>query len=221
VLTVFWLNVTPASAQTGNWTDEGNYDISWYNSSGTEFTISTAQELAGLAYLVNTINRFDGKTIYLMNDIDLGGKNWVAIGRGRLNVNNASSLPFNGTFDGNGFTIFNMFSEIQDAPSYAYAYAGLFGYNNGTIKNVNIASSCTVYAYSSTLCTGVCDSYSRSGAYAGGVAAWNDGTIKNCINESNVSAYSNGPSSANGIAYGTVINCYSNSLVNGAIVVLR
>ena len=45
----FFLLETP----TTKWTDEGNYDISWYSADATEFTISTAQELAGLAYLVN------------------------------------------------------------------------------------------------------------------------------------------------------------------------
>lgn len=36
----------------GNWTDNGNYDISWYNDTDSDFTLSDAADLAGLAVLV-------------------------------------------------------------------------------------------------------------------------------------------------------------------------
>ena len=48
----------------GKWTDEGNYDISWYNETDTEFVLYTAEELAGLSSLLkNDICDFKGKTI--------------------------------------------------------------------------------------------------------------------------------------------------------------
>ena len=54
-------------------------DTSWYNETDTVFTISTADQLAGLAQLVNGgVDSFEGKTIILGNDIDLSdyGEGW-------------------------------------------------------------------------------------------------------------------------------------------------
>lgn len=36
-----------------SWTDEDNYDISWYNASATSFELSDAEDLAGLAMITN------------------------------------------------------------------------------------------------------------------------------------------------------------------------
>ena len=44
---------TPDTGFSDNWTSSGNYTISWFDNSKSEFHISTAKELAGLAYLVN------------------------------------------------------------------------------------------------------------------------------------------------------------------------
>ena len=57
-----------------NW--DGTADTSWYTSApdASEYHISTAEQLAGLAQLVNdkaTPVLFGGKTIYLDNDLDL------------------------------------------------------------------------------------------------------------------------------------------------------
>ena len=59
-----------------NW--DGTADTSWYTSApdASEYHISTAEQLAGLAQLVNDKTAsvsFEGKTIYLDNDLDLSG----------------------------------------------------------------------------------------------------------------------------------------------------
>ena len=46
-------------------------DTSWYNEEDTEFTLTTTEQLYGLAQLVNEGNSFYQKTIKLGNDIDL------------------------------------------------------------------------------------------------------------------------------------------------------
>lgn len=46
-------------------------DTSWYNDTDTEFTLTTAEQMYGLAELVNGGNPFVGKTIKLGGDIDL------------------------------------------------------------------------------------------------------------------------------------------------------
>ena len=84
------------SAATWN----GTADTSWYtgHESETEYHITTAEQLAGLAQLVNDKTAsvsFEGKTIYLDNDLDLSGSQWTPIGNGDNFVRH-----FAGTFDG-------------------------------------------------------------------------------------------------------------------------
>ena len=106
----------------------------WYtkNPNADVFEISTADELRGLASLVNSPipTTFAGKTIALAKDIDLGGVNFAPIG------NNSTTNSFRGVFDGQGYTISGLsVSGVQ--------YAGLFGYvgADGQIKNVNVVAS--------------------------------------------------------------------------------
>lgn len=131
--------------QSNWWTSEGNYDVSWYDESRTEFTISTPEQLAGLAYLVNTCHQFWGKTVILANDIDLAEHLWVPIGR---NSRNAQSVAiFGGTFDGGGYVIRNLNISMK---AYSYAQGsttclvGFFGYSSGVIENVTLAEDCAV-----------------------------------------------------------------------------
>lgn len=63
---------------------DGAVDLSWYNGTDTEFTITAARQLAGVAELVNSnTTDFAGKTIRLGADISLlryeeTGKPWWA-----------------------------------------------------------------------------------------------------------------------------------------------
>ncbi|MDR0517404.1 MAG: hypothetical protein LBH25_10220 [Fibromonadaceae bacterium] len=60
----------------------GKADTKWYKKSETEFTITTPEQLAGLAKLVNSGNDFYGKTVKLGADIMLndtaGWQNWAS-----------------------------------------------------------------------------------------------------------------------------------------------
>jgi uncharacterized repeat protein (TIGR02543 family) len=68
------------------------------------------------------INNDLGASYRLKNDIDLGGVEWIPLG------NNLT--PFTGIFDGQWYTI----SGINITTSQTYI--GLFGYNEGTLKNI-------------------------------------------------------------------------------------
>ena len=109
------------------WTDEGNYDLSWYDPDEDTYMIDTGAKLAGVAVLVNGLNgntatSFSGKTIMLSGDIDLSSLYWTPIG--------TSSANFKGSFDGNGKIIRNMRVDTTNI------YSGLFGYVKGsTIQN--------------------------------------------------------------------------------------
>ncbi len=89
---------------------DGTANTAWYteNMSSTLFTINTAEELAGLADIVNSgTYAFAGATITLTADLDLSGHNWTSIGQ---------DPPFSGTFDGDGYTISNMTMGTVSSP---------------------------------------------------------------------------------------------------------
>ena len=111
------------SAPTTSWADYA--DTSWYSSSKTEFTITTAAQLAGLAKLVNNGNYFIGQTIKIGNDIDLSAHKWVSIGiAAGLNsdLNSSQAKAFSGVFDGGGYTISGLYQQSSEYGS------GLFGF---------------------------------------------------------------------------------------------
>ncbi len=121
---------------------DGTTVTSWYNDTDTEFVITTAEQLAGLAELVDGGNTFAGKTIKLGVDIDLyhladGATDptcFDPIGSYR------NDKIFEGVFDGQNHTIANM-SQNTWALDNGYYYGdlglGLFGaVENATIKNL-------------------------------------------------------------------------------------
>lgn len=95
------------------------------------YVISTAEELAQFAAMVNNGNTFKDKTVKLANNINLGNREWTPIGKpGATTTDFVNS--FKGIFDGQGHTISNLNVSNE-------AFAGLFGLaHNAKIKNVNI-----------------------------------------------------------------------------------
>lgn len=98
---------------TDSWRDVA--DTSWYNQTELTFNITTAEALAGLSFLVEDGETFEGKTISIDSDINLDGKLWLPIGKD-------ISLPFSGTIIGNNKTISNLWiNNLYDG------FIGLFG----------------------------------------------------------------------------------------------
>ena len=112
---------------------DGSVDTSWYtrNPGAASYTITTAEQLAGLAKLVNDgTQNFAGRTIYLGADLDLNNREWTSIGT-------SSSRSFRGTFDGQGHTISKLTQTLEKN-----ANGGLFGYvYGGTITGVTLSDS--------------------------------------------------------------------------------
>ena len=147
-----------------NW--DGTADTSWYTSApdASEYHISTAEQLAGLAQLVNdkaTPVLFGGKTIYLDNDLDLSGTQWTPIGNGNNFVRH-----FAGTFDGQHHKIMNLYHHYTGDE---LVRNGLFGVvsDGGTLKNLLVIDA---------------DIASNDGSLLAGILAdWvNGGTVENC-----------------------------------------
>ena len=130
-----------------NW--DGTADTSWYTSApdASAYHISTAEQLAGLAQLVNAdpgTTNFAGKAFYLDNDIDLSGYEWISIGTGKGGSN--PKYSFCGVFDGQGHVISNLYSHesyIEGADeSHNLLRNALFGsVYNGKVKNLGVASA--------------------------------------------------------------------------------
>lgn len=121
---------------------DGAVNTSWYNDTDTEFIIKTAKELAGFAELVDSGNTFADKTIKLGNNINLycEGENGEPVSFDPIGDKSA----FEGTFDGNGHTISNLY---QSGWAFNYEWGkygsiGLFGkVKDATIKNVTISGA--------------------------------------------------------------------------------
>ena len=95
-----------AAGTTDSW--DGTADTSWYDENETVFHLQTAEQLAGMAKLINDDTAyFKDKTVYLDNDLDLGGHEWISIGDGA----NTDVGSFQGVFDGQSHVVYNLYSH--------------------------------------------------------------------------------------------------------------
>ena len=130
-----------------NW--DGTADTSWYTSApdASEYHIYTAEQLAGLAQLVNAdlgTTNFAGKTFYLESDLDLSGHEWISIGT--VLGGDKPGYSFCGVFDGQRHVISNLYSHDSDTDGYDVANNlgrnALFGnVYNGEVKNLGVANA--------------------------------------------------------------------------------
>ena len=204
-------------------------------SSYQPYQISSAEQLAELANLVNAANStYNLATYKLTCNLDLsaygknynGGKGWVPIGR----YSNTNNIPFQGTFDGGGHTVSGLY--INDSTLDG---AGLFGcIDNGTVKNCRFTGavsgrdcvgSATGYilgytyqgrVYESTVenCSSACTINGRS--QVGGMVGWEGGsTLQNCYSTGTVKGSDQVGGMVGHLNEGTMQNCYTTSTVSG------
>ncbi len=176
--------------------------------------IRTASDLASIGE-----NRDALKGYYiLLNDIDLtsylslggegynDGKGWDPIGIYH-DVTDGTALldTFQGTFDGNGYTISGLYINRSDELSYN---SGLFGYvsNLGVIKNLGVTSR---------------EGFTNSvRSYSGGLVGFNAGNISNCWADVDLTNYSGENifriiGGLVGRNEGTITNCFAYGSVSG------
>lgn len=145
---------------------------SLFSGSGTEadpYLIKTKTDLESLNEGISQHGQtFKGDFFKQVNDID-------ATGFGGIGMGGNSARQLNATYDGDGHAIHNLningivYGEDGKADNKQSLVAvALFGFvgENGTVKNLTIASDCSFKAYN----------------YASGVAAVNYGRIINCKN---------------------------------------
>ena len=170
---------------------------SWMLSDASTIYITTAQQLKQLADEVNAGDSKSGKTVLLMNDIDLSVyPNWSPIGTLNLNWSDVSR-PFSGVFDGQNHTISNL-----TCTSVTNGYAGLFGNFDGTVQNL-ILRDAQITVEGLQAAAVVCENHKgqvlncamiggsvKGKGVAGGVVCYNRGTVENCYATGDVTSLS-------------------------------
>jgi len=178
------------------------WDTTWYtkSKSSASFKISTASQLAGLAQLVSGYGyTMSGKTFTLTGDVALNATDqqgwqqnsaneWMAIG--------TRAKPFQGTFDGGGFTVRGVYIPSGDECQ------GLFGYVNkmGKINKLRVAESKIV-----------------GSSYVGGLVGSDSGTITDSYSTADVTGSGDYVGGLAGYinARGSITNSYATGEVSG------
>ena len=151
------------------------FQITWirytFSGKGTEkspYLIKNANDLVGLAAVVNAGNTMAGKYLRQTADIDMTGvPDWTPIAK--ATTSGSSRNPFSGTYDGRGHRIKNFVYNNAET-----SYFGLFGVlgESSVVKGIVLDESCSITAKS----------------YVGGIAARSFGRIEDCVNYGKVTA---------------------------------
>lgn len=163
----------------------------------TTYTITTAKQLAGMAYYCSQAIR--DETFELSTDIDLANYPWRPIG-----VSGTFTFGFKGTFNGNGHTI----KRMNITPESAHICNGFMAICTGTVKNLIVegkvvgsgsrnntelifagivGSTRGVYSKGNIIACGFrgtidCNITTNKSIYVGGIAGTNEGgNIAACI----------------------------------------
>ena len=130
----------------------GNTGAKEYWAKWSLIEIENVEEFEAFAQAVCAGNNYKGYRIRLLNDLDMAGVAHKVIG--------GSSCPFEGTFEGGGYSIQNL------TCAYTSIYSGLFGYigENGIVENINLVNM----------------NFSCNQSYTGSIAGYNKGTIRGC-----------------------------------------
>lgn len=189
---------------------DGTADTSWYTGyeSDSDYTITSAAELAGLAQLVNGGDDFSGKTITLTVNIDLNPEytydaaagTWTNKSSGQSGTPSHSWTPigvvgktFSGTFDGGDCEISGLYiNDAADQQGFFYSLAA-----GGTVRNLRISGAVT------------------GGSYVGGLAGRNHGTIENCQSAVSISGTVQAIGGLVGINQGTISSSENAGPVKG------
>lgn len=188
--------------------------------SGKKYKITSAEGLKQLQQLVAAGQDTTNVTIILANNVSMSGiTDWTGIG-----VNSRTGNIFNGTFDGNGYTISNLTGKqglfnsvgasgvVKDLGLENVNITGSGGSGTGGItgKLQGLVENCYV--------TGTISSGGHTGGIVGenGDTGWSGGTIKDCNLDINVNGSGSCVGGVSGHNSGTVTGCNATGKVNGS-----
>ena len=196
-----------APENTDLWTDSGNYATSFAGGDGqseaTAYRISTPEQLARLAYLINSSQSSSYRSKYYKQtaDIDLSAHYWESIGS-----YTSSSYYFSGHYDGGGYEISGLYTQAGSTDDYSYQ--GLFGYVRGQSETNRVVIENV----------GIIDSHVQGYSYVGGVVGYADdnSTITNSYNAGSVTGRGSNVGGVVGYAYDfDIANCYNTGNITG------
>ena len=142
--------------------------LSIFETAGTNtYNIKTKDDLRHLAnYVNNGHNNCNGLTFLQTTDItfDNTANNYTPIGYAVRINKQKQPYCFDGTYDGQGYTISGIYVNRTGSDQYLDSYVGLFGYTDehGAIKNIVLTGSTFV-----------------GKDYVGGIVGYNEGSYNN------------------------------------------
>jgi len=213
-------------------TAEGTILGYYAGGSGSEndpYLIANAKQLDNVRYNLDAHFKLINDIAFSDGDFAEGGQ-FYNDGKGWEPIGFDSASAFEGTFDGNGYLIRNLYIRNMSY-SDVVIYAGVFGFNKGTLKNLYLnnfsitVGSADITAYAGSVAgynTGIIENCSNesskiSSDYAGGIVAVSIGTIKNCYNTGSVEAKGTGYNYAGGLVGtngGTIEDCYNVGIIS-------
>ncbi len=189
-----------ASVPADYWTDSGNYTEPSIDPATKTVTITSAAELAWLAWRCMQGTTFGEYTILLENDLDLSRHLWMPIGGRDKDGNNSGANAFAGVFDGQGHRISGMVCADPD-DSYKN-YTALFGVvSDGEIQNLSVEGSVSAYWHTAMLIGSLTGSESL--VLNCSVAGTIDTAVKNSVGA--LIGVANG---------GTIYHCFANCVIS-------
>lgn len=152
-------------------------DTTWYYGHSSPYTVSNINQLIGLSSLVNTgIDSFKGKVVQM----PAGAGSLAFLGTSIAPIGTASR-PFEGTFNGNGWTISNLTLDAGTSLSNV----GLFGYagSSAVIKGVRLAGGTVKVSNSAA---------GKTISNVGAIAGYLGGSLENCYSSVSVQVTNDG-----------------------------
>ena len=203
-------------------------DRSWYTGKQKSYTVTTAEQLAGLAVLVNGGTDFSGVTLRLGADLSLERDSASGAQRLWTPIGTSINRAFRGTFDGQGHKITGLRAYNEGSDS------ALFGCVSGAkIENLTVCGSAEgkaaasyaagIVAYADASSIQKCAAYvdvTADGTHAGGIAAYicNGTLVADCMSYGAVSGAS-GVGGIVGVSYSgedRIESCANFGAVTGA-----
>ena len=173
---------------TGWWSSYADTEWAGSGNQSSPYLISTPEELAGLAYMVNSGTNYSGTYFRQTQDIDLSAHYWTKIG--------APAMGFKGNYNGDYYNISGLYINTSSTD-----YVGLFGYiEDANISNFSLTSGSIL-----------------GNKYVGGIVGYsNSSSIQNCISDISVEGYTYTGGIVGSAGDSDILSCASTLAVFGS-----
>jgi len=223
------LSLTTGTGTTGDYNIAAGKSISFTGGSGSGASLSINGNAYMLLYSMSNVQAINASSAALQgryalaSSLDaIGTSHWVPIGTDGLGTVSNSSNGFNGVFAGLGHTISNLTVNVG-----SNSLAGLFGFSNGTIRNIGMVGGAVSGGsgvgelvgdnYGGTITQSYATGSVSGSTFVGGLTGYNGGAISDsyatgAVSGGNGSYYVGGLVGRNDT---TISNSYATGAVSG------